>query len=152
MEFRSRGLSFPPWAGWRGCRSSGLRGSATGTWGGHKAMGNQSVERMSRRAKKAKETVPAPACRCSPMAMMIVVIARGFVAGKRGAEHAAEAGPATSALARLLMSRPDWKTVKLTPGRLEAFEKIAATLTTSAEPYEELYEVTGLAATQRGPE
>lgn len=115
-------------------------------------MGNQSVGRMSRKTKKAKQAVQPTTYECSPMAMLVVLLARAVILKKRGVDSVVEAGPATSALARLIMTHDRDKHGRITPGRLEAYEKIAATAATSAGPSEEFYELISQGATQRGPE
>jgi len=117
-----------------------LRGSAIGTWGGHEATGNQSVGRMSRKTKKAKQAVQPETYQCSPLAMTIVVLARAIILNKRGKDSVVEAGPATDALARLIMTHDRERLGKITPAQLQAYEKIAATLTTDSGPHEELWE------------
>lgn len=95
---------------------------------------------MSRRTKKSKQTVQPAAYQCSPLAMTIVLIARAIVLGKRGKDSAVDAGPATSALAKLIMSHDRERLGKITPAQLQAYEKIAATLTTDSGPHEELWQ------------
>lgn len=107
---------------------------------------------MARKPKKPKQTVQPATYHCSPMAMLVVMLARAILLGKRGKDSEVHAGPATSALARLIMTHDRDKLGKITAGQLDAYEKIAAAFTTSAKPHEEFFEVIRQSPIQRGAE
>lgn len=89
---------------------------------------------MPRKARaKPKPKTSAPTWG-NPMPMLIVSLARGWIAGKRGEAHVTKPGPVTDALAALIM-RHDVKALgKITPAQLEKYEEIAATMATSEPP------------------
>lgn len=92
------------------------------------------MPRKARAKPKPKPTAPPPVTWGNPMPMMIVSLARGWIAGKRGEGHVTEPGPVTDALAALIM-RHDVKTLgKITPAKLEEYERTAATVVANEPP------------------